>query len=41
MSIFERKVYRRISGPVFDNKMENWRMLTNEEVYAISKKNLL
>jgi hypothetical protein len=23
MNIFERKVYRRISGPVYDNKKEN------------------
>ena len=35
--IFERKVYRKILGPVFDNKKENWRILTNEEIYAIVK----
>jgi hypothetical protein len=23
--IFERKVYRRILGPVYDNEKENWR----------------
>jgi len=28
--IFERKVYRRILGPVYDNKKENWRILTNK-----------
>jgi hypothetical protein len=27
-----------ILGPVFDNKKENWRMLTNKEIYAIVKK---
>jgi len=26
MNIFERKVYRRISGPVYDNEKENWRV---------------
>jgi hypothetical protein len=36
LNIFERKVYRRILGPVYDN--ENWRILTNKEVYAIVKK---
>jgi hypothetical protein len=40
MKIFERKVYSRISGPVYDNKKENWRILTNKEIYA-SVKNLL
>ena len=34
MNIFERKVYRRILGPVYDNKKENWRILTNNEFYA-------
>jgi hypothetical protein len=34
MRIFERKVYRRISGPVYDNEIENWRILANKEVYA-------
>ena len=40
LHIFERKVYRRISGPVYDNEKENWRVLTNKEIYA-SAKNLL
>jgi hypothetical protein len=31
-------VYRRILGPVYDNGKENWRMLTNKEIYAIVKK---
>jgi 4-hydroxy-L-threonine phosphate dehydrogenase PdxA len=38
MNIFERKVYRRILGPVYDNKKENWSILTNEKIYAIVKK---
>jgi hypothetical protein len=25
-NIFERKVYRRILGPVYDNEKENWRI---------------
>ena len=40
LNIFERKVYRRILGPVYDNAKENWRILTNKEIYA-SVKNLL
>jgi hypothetical protein len=33
-------VYRRILGPVriYDNEKENWRTLTNKEIYAILKK---
>jgi hypothetical protein len=31
-------VYRRILGPVYDNEKENWRILTNKEIYAIVKK---
>ena len=38
MNIFERKVYRRILGPVYDNKKENRRILTNKEIYASVKK---
>ena len=38
LNIFERKVYRRILGPVYDNEKENWRILTNEEIYANTKK---
>ena len=36
--IFERKVYRRILGPVYENEKENWRILTNKEIYARVKK---
>jgi len=31
-------VYRRILGPVYDKKKENWRILTNKEIYAMVKK---
>jgi len=40
LNVFERKVYRRILGPVYDKEKENWRILTNKEIYA-SVKNLL
>jgi len=29
---FERKVYSRNLGPVYDNEKENWRTLTNKEI---------
>jgi len=38
LNIFERKVYRRVLGPVYDNEKENWRILTNKEIYASIKK---
>jgi len=31
-------VYRRSLGPLFDNKKENWRILTNEDINAMVKK---
>jgi hypothetical protein len=31
------KVYRRILVPVYDNEKENWRILTNNEIYAVVK----
>jgi len=34
LNIFDRKVYRRILGPVYDNEKGNWRILTNKEIYA-------
>jgi hypothetical protein len=37
LSIFERKVYRRILGPVYDSEKRNWRILTNKEIYASVK----
>jgi hypothetical protein len=38
LNIFERKMYRRILGPECDNEKENWRILTNKEIYASVKK---
>jgi hypothetical protein len=38
LNIFERKVYRRILGPVYENEKVNWRILTNKEIYARVKK---
>ena len=38
MNVFERKVYKRISGPLYDNEKDNWRILTNKEIYASVKK---
>ena len=38
INIFERKVYRRILGPVCDNEKEKWRILNNKEIYAVAKK---
>ena len=38
LNIFERKVYTRILGPVYDKGKENWRILTNGEIYANIKK---
>ena len=37
MDVFERKVYRRILGSVNDREKENWRILTNKEIYASVK----
>jgi hypothetical protein len=31
-------VLRIILGPVYDNEKENWRILTNKEIYAMVKK---
>jgi hypothetical protein len=36
--IVEKKVYRRILGPVYDNEKENQKILTNKEVYATVQK---
>jgi len=38
LNIFERKAYRRTLGPVYGNKKENCRILTNKEIYASVKK---
>jgi hypothetical protein len=37
MNIFGRKVYRRILGPVHDNK-KNWEILTYKEIMQLLKK---
>ena len=37
LNVFETKVYRRILGPVYDNEKENWRILTDKEIYASLK----
>jgi len=34
-------VYRRILGPVYGNEKENWRILTNKEIYAMVKKPII
>jgi len=38
LHIFERKLYRRLLGPAYDSEKENWRILTNKEIYARVKK---
>jgi hypothetical protein len=38
LKVFERKVYERILGPVYDSEKQNWRVLTNKEIYANVKK---
>ena len=35
--MFERKINSRIFGPVFDNKIKGWRILSNEELAQKSK----
>jgi hypothetical protein len=40
LNIFDRELYRRILGSVYDNEKENWRILTNKQIYA-HVKNLL
>ena len=31
-------MYRRILGLVYDNEKDNWRILTNKEIYTMVKK---
>jgi len=38
LHIFERKVCRRILGPVYDNGKENWRILQSKDIYLSVKK---
>jgi hypothetical protein len=37
LNSFERNVYRRILGSVYDNEKENWRILNNKISYSIVK----
>jgi hypothetical protein len=34
LNIFERKVYRAIIGTPYGNEKENWRILTDKEIYT-------
>jgi hypothetical protein len=36
-NFFERKVYRRILGPVYGKEKENLKILTNKQIYAMTK----
>jgi hypothetical protein len=38
LNVFERKLCRRILGPVCNIKKENWRLLTHKEISAIVNK---
>jgi hypothetical protein len=38
LNVFDRKLYKRILGPVYGNEKENWRILTDTEIYATVKK---
>jgi hypothetical protein len=38
LNVFERRVNRGVLDPVYDNEKENWRILTNKEIYASVKK---
>jgi hypothetical protein len=38
LNSFERKVHRKILGPIYENEKEYWRILTNKEIYAKVKK---
>jgi len=37
INIFERKIYKRILSPLYDNEKENWRILTYKEINAVGK----
>jgi hypothetical protein len=37
LNIFERKLCRRILGPVYDNKKENRRILANKDIKQLLK----
>jgi hypothetical protein len=37
LNVFESKMYRRILDPEYGNEKDNWRILTDKEIYAIIK----
>ena len=39
--ILERKVYRRILGPLYDNEKENCRILTNKFMQELKKPTII
>ena len=41
INIFERKMYRRILGPVYDKERECCRILNSKEIYAMVKKHTI
>jgi hypothetical protein len=41
LNILERKVYRRILGPLYDNEEENWRILTNKFTQVLKKSTII
>jgi len=40
LNVFERRVYRRTLGPVYDNEKENWKILTNKKSMRVLKNGL-
>jgi hypothetical protein len=38
LNIFKRKMNRRILCPIYDHEKQNWRILTNKEIYASVRK---
>jgi hypothetical protein len=38
INIFERKAYRRILSPVYENEKENWRILIKKKFMQLLKK---
>ena len=37
LNVFQRKIYRRLFGPVLDNQINEWRTLSNEQLDQKSK----
>jgi len=38
LNIFKGECREEFLDPVYDSEKENWRILTNEEIYAVFKK---